>query len=108
MALSILHRASGIALGVGTLLLLWWLVSVAASPEAFEAFQVFMGSALGLLLLFGWSTALIFHFYAGIRHLIWDAGYGFDAPVYNTSGWAVIVATAVTTIAVWVVGLAVW
>ena len=46
-----------------------------------------MGSALGLLLLFGWSLALIFHFFSGIRHLVWDAGVGFDAPAYNTSGW---------------------
>jgi succinate dehydrogenase / fumarate reductase cytochrome b subunit len=52
--------------------------------------------------------ALIFHFFSGIRHLVWDAGVGFDAPHYNTSGWAVIIATAVCTVLVWVVGLAVW
>ena len=108
MALSILHRASGVALGVGTLLLTWWLVAAAASPNAFDVVQHFMGSAFGLVLLFGWSAALIFHFFTGIRHLFWDAGYGFDAPHYNTSGWAVVIATAVTTVLVWIVGLAVW
>lgn len=108
MALSILHRATGIALGVGTLLLAWWLVAAATSPEAFATVQSFMGSALGLLLLLGWSATLIFHFFTGIRHLVWDAGYGFDAPQYNNTGWAVIVATVVCTLLVWIIGLAIW
>ena len=108
MALSILHRITGCALGVGTLLLTWWLVAAAGSDTAFEHAQWFMGSAIGLLLLFGWSLALIFHFFSGIRHLVWDAGVGFEAPTYNTSGWGVVIATAVCTVLVWVVGLAVW
>jgi succinate dehydrogenase / fumarate reductase cytochrome b subunit len=108
MALSILHRITGCALGVGTLLLTWWLVSAASADDVFYRAQEFMGSAVGLLLLFGWSVALIFHFFSGIRHLVWDVGVGFDAPHYNTSGWAVIIATAVCTVLVWIVGLAVW
>jgi succinate dehydrogenase / fumarate reductase cytochrome b subunit len=108
MALSILHRITGCALGVGTLLLTWWLVAAAGSDTAFEHAQWFMGSAIGLLLLFGWSLALIFHFFSGIRHLVWDAGIGFEAPTYNTSGWGVVIATAVCTVLVWVVGLVVW
>jgi succinate dehydrogenase / fumarate reductase cytochrome b subunit len=108
MALSILHRITGCALAVGTVLLTWWLVSAAGSDDAFDRAQWFMGSALGLLLLFGWSAALLFHFFSGIRHLVWDAGAGFDAPHYTTSGWAVVIATGVSTVLVWVVGLAVW
>jgi len=109
MALSILHRASGVVLGVGTLLLTCWLVSAAnATDDVFDNVQHFMGSFIGLMLLFGWSVALIFHFFSGIRHLVWDAGSGFDAPHYNTSGWAVAIATTVGTVLVWVVGLAVW
>jgi len=108
MALSILHRITGCALGVGTLLLTWWLVAAASPDDVFARAQWFMGSAVGLLLLFGWSLALIFHFFSGIRHLVWDAGIGFDAPAYNTSGWGVVIATAVCTVLVWVVGLAVW
>lgn len=108
MALSILHRVSGIALSVGTLLLTWWLVAAATGPEAFASVQAFMGSAIGLLLLFGWSVALIFHFFTGVRHLVWDAGYGYDAPKYNYSGWAVVIATGVTTLLVWIVGIVVW
>lgn len=108
MALSILHRVSGVALGVGTLLLTWWLVAAVSSDDVFDRAQWFMGSPIGLLLLFGWSVALIFHFFSGIRHLVWDAGFGFDAPAYNTSGWAVLIATGVCTVLVWVVGLMAW
>jgi succinate dehydrogenase / fumarate reductase cytochrome b subunit len=108
MAISILHRVTGVALGVGTLLLTWWLVAAAGPDEVFDRAQWFMGSALGLLLLFGWTAALIFHFFSGIRHLAWDAGFGFDAPVYGTTGWGVVIATAVCTVLVWAVGLAVW
>jgi len=108
MTLSILHRATGVALGVGTLLLTWWLVAAASSDAAFANAQGFIGSAIGLLLLFGWSLALIYHLFSGIRHLVWDAGLGFDPPTYNTTGWAVVIATGVCTVLVWVVGLAVW
>ena len=52
----------------------WWLVAAASSDAAFATAQGFIGSALGLLLLFGWSVALFFHLYSGVRHLIWDAG----------------------------------
>jgi succinate dehydrogenase / fumarate reductase cytochrome b subunit len=108
MALSILHRITGVALGAGTLLLTWWLVAAAVSDQAFATAQWFIGSAFGLLLLFGWSLALVFHFYSGIRHLAWDAGFGFESQDYNTSGWAVVIATGVTTVLVWAIGLAVW
>ena len=108
MALSILHRATGVALGVGTLLFTGWLVAAASSDAAFADTQGFIGSAIGLLLLFGWSLALIYHLFSGIRHLVWDAGLGFDPPTYNTTGWAVVIATGVCTVLVWVVGLAVW
>jgi succinate dehydrogenase / fumarate reductase cytochrome b subunit len=108
MALSILHRVTGVALGVGTLLLTWWLVAAATSEEAFATVQGFLASPLGLLLLFGWTLALFFHFFSGIRHLVWDAGYGFDKPAYESSAWAVVIATVVATVAVWIFGLAIW
>lgn len=108
MAISILHRATGIALGFGTILLSWWLIAAATSPEAFAVAQGFLASPAGLFLLFGWSVSLIFHFFAGLRHLAWDTGYGYDAPEYDNTGKAVLIATAVTTVVVWVVGLSVW
>jgi succinate dehydrogenase / fumarate reductase cytochrome b subunit len=108
MALSIMHRITGVALGVGTLLMTWWLVAAASSDTAFSRAESFMGSPIGLLLLFGWSLALFFHLFSGIRHLVWDAGFGFDEPAYNTSGWAVVIATGVCTVLAWAIGLWVW
>ena len=108
MVLSILHRVTGVALAVGSLLLTWWLVAAAVSGEAFAHVQWFLATPIGLLLLFGWSLALFFHFFAGIRHLVWDAGYGFDKPFYNQSAWAVVIATIAATVLLWIVGLAVW
>lgn len=107
MALSILHRASGIALSAGALVLVWWLLAAAMSDDAFATVQWFLGSVLGWLLLFGWTVALFYHFFAGIRHLLWDAGYGFEKPTYEYTGWAVVIATAICTVLVWAIGLAV-
>jgi succinate dehydrogenase / fumarate reductase, cytochrome b subunit len=72
--LSISHRATGLALSLGTLLLVWWLVALARGPEAFASVQSFVGSWLGRLLLLGWTFSLFFHLANGIRHLCWDAG----------------------------------
>jgi succinate dehydrogenase / fumarate reductase cytochrome b subunit len=104
--LSITHRATGIALGVGTLLLVWWLVAAAAGPGPFAVAQGFIGSWIGRLLLFGWSWALFFHLCNGIRHLCWDAGYGFDLPTVTRSGWTVVIASGVLTILAWIWGYA--
>lgn len=105
-ALSIFHRITGIALSVGTLLLTWWLVAAAMGPDAFGRVQRFIGSPIGWLLLFGWTAALFYHFFAGIRHLAWDAGYGFEKGEYHMTGRAVLIATAVCTVLVWIVGIA--
>jgi len=104
--LSISHRAAGVALAVGTLVLTWWLIAAASGPEAFQRANGFVGSWLGLLLLFGWSFALFFHLCNGIRHLGWDAGYGFELKTAYQSGWAVVVAAAALTVLAWIVGLA--
>ena len=104
--LSILHRFTGLALSVGTLLLVWWLVALATGPDAFTTAQAFMGSWLGRLLLLGWSFSLFFHLANGIRHLFWDAGYGFEIKTTTASGWAVVVASVALTVIAWVAGLA--
>src|SRR3546814_18690121 len=84
--LSILHRLTGIALAVGTLLLTYWLAAAATGSDAFAAAQGFIGSLVGRLLLFGWSYALFYHLCNGIRHLVWDAGYGFEIATPPRSG----------------------
>jgi len=106
--LSILHRFTGIALTVGTILLVWWLLAAANGPDAFASVQWFLGSWLGLLLLFGWSVALFYHLCNGIRHLWWDTGRGRDLPAVYASGWAVLAATALLTILAWAAGVANW
>lgn len=106
--LSITHRITGVALSVGTLLLTWWLVAAAMSPDAFATVQAFLGSWLGLLLLFGWTAALFYHFLAGIRHLFWDAGYGYDLATTNTTGLIVLGGTVALTVLSWVAGLVIW
>ena len=103
--LSIMNRVTGIALSAGTLLLVWWLVAAASGPGAFDTVQGFIASPIGLFVLFGWTASLFFHFYNGIRHLAWDAGYGFDLPQTYATGWAVVIATAASSVVVWVIGL---
>ena len=106
--LSIMNRLSGIAISIGTLMLVWWLVASAGSARSYATMQGFMGSWLGLLLLFGWTVALLYHFMGGLRHLAWDFGYGADLPQVYASGWAALAATGVFTIVIWVIALIVW
>jgi succinate dehydrogenase / fumarate reductase, cytochrome b subunit len=103
--MSISHRITGIGLAVGTLLLVCWLIAAASGPQAFASLQNFMGSWIGLLLLFGWSASLFYHLANGIRHLFWDVGLGFDLKTAYASGWAVLAATAVLTLIAWGVAL---
>jgi len=103
--LSFGHRITGIALSVGTLGLVVWLIAAAAGPHAYSTVQAFMRSWLGFVLLFGWSFSFFFHLCNGIRHLAWDAGYGFELRTIYASGWAVVAASAFLTAAAWVVGL---
>lgn len=103
--LSILHRITGIALSTGTLMLTWWLLAAAAGPDHFALAHGFITSWFGWLLLFGWSVALFYHLSNGIRHLAWDAGWGFELPQVYKSGYAVIAATVILTAIAWGVGL---
>jgi succinate dehydrogenase / fumarate reductase cytochrome b subunit len=106
--LSILHRISGIALSVGALLLVCWLVSAATGDAAYNGLSAFLRSWFGILLLFGWTIALWYHFCAGLRHLAWDAGYGFDLPTMHLTGKAVLAGTAVLTVLTWIIAIIVW
>jgi succinate dehydrogenase / fumarate reductase cytochrome b subunit len=106
--LSILHRATGIALGFGAILLVVWLVAAAAGPAPYDHIRGFLGSWIGLLLLFGWSLSLFYHLCNGIRHLWWDTGHGLELSDVYTSGWAVLAGTAVLTVLAWVFGLSHW
>ena len=102
--LSTLHRMTGVWLGVGTLLLAYWMITDGAGAEADGPDQEIIGSWLGLLFLFGWSYTLFYHLCNGIRHLFWDAGYGFGLDEVYRSGWTVVAATGFLTLASWVFG----
>jgi len=104
--LSILHRFTGIALAVGTLVLAWWLIAAAAGPDAFASAQAALGSWLGRLFLFGWTFALFYHLANGIRHLCWDAGFGFQLRTVSVTGWTVVAAAVVLTFGAWMLGYA--
>ncbi len=100
-ALSIFHRFSGIALSLGALLLAAWLAAAATSPSAFGMVQALLDSILGKLILFGFTLALFYHFCNGIRHLFWDAGYGYEIPVMRRTGYAVLIATVGLSVLFW-------
>jgi succinate dehydrogenase / fumarate reductase cytochrome b subunit len=102
--LSITHRATGIALVLGTLVLVYWLLAAASGAEAYGSAQQLLGSWPGRILLLGFSFALFFHLCNGIRHLFWDAGYGFEKQTARKSSWFVLAATVVLTIVVYLIG----
>lgn len=104
MALSIFHRATGVALGVGTLVLAWWLLAAASGPEAYAQVQECMNSWIGRLVMLGFTFALMLHLCNGIRHLVWDAGAGFELSTVRKSNHAVIWGAALLTVLTWVVG----
>ena len=99
--LSILHRFAGIALAVGSILLAWWLIAVAVGGTLFQATNAFIGSPIGMLLLFGWSIVFFYHLCNGVRHLAWDAGYGFEIRDAYRSGYVVLAATVAMTALSW-------
>lgn len=104
--MSITHRATGIALAVGTLMLVCWLIAAATGESAFNEVQAFLGSIIGRLLLLGWSFALFYHMCNGLRHLFWDTGKGFEIETAYMTGRIVIAASILLTIGAWLWGYA--
>jgi succinate dehydrogenase / fumarate reductase cytochrome b subunit len=101
---SFLHRVTGVFLAIGILALVYWLIAAAASAEAFDQAQVLAGSIVGRSLLFLWTGAFFYHLLNGIRHLAWDAGWGFELPTAYRTGWSVLAGSAVLTLAAWALG----
>jgi succinate dehydrogenase / fumarate reductase cytochrome b subunit len=101
MVTSILHRATGVALAMGTLLIVWGLLSLAAGEQSFAHFKTLLGSPVGMLLMFGWSWALFYHLCNGIRHLVQDAGTGYAIPQFIRSSWLSIIGSLLLVVATW-------
>ena len=106
MTLSMLHRFTGVALALGTLLLAWWLIAAAAGPEAYAVVQGFAFSMFGRLVLLGFTFALFYHLCNGVRHLLWDIGLGFEPSVAAAWGWIAFAASIVMTVLAWLLGYA--
>jgi succinate dehydrogenase / fumarate reductase cytochrome b subunit len=101
MVTSILHRATGIALTVGTLIVVWGLVALAAGEDAFNQFKACVGSPLGIILMIGWTWSLFYHLCNGIRHLVQDAGAGYTIVQFVRSSWLSVIGSLVLTLIVW-------
>lgn len=103
MALSIAHRVTGTANAIGLLLLTWWLVALASGPQAFGRVQGLVDSWFGTLVLFLYTLSIFYHMGNGVRHLVWDVGYGFDLGVAYKSSIAVLAFAGVMTVLTWIV-----
>ena len=101
MASSILHRATGLAMAVGFIVLVGWLFDAASGPAVYAKFMEVMDSTIGFILLIGWSFAFFYHLSNGIRHLVWDTGRGLEKDQATASAWFVIVLSVVLTATFW-------
>ncbi len=105
MIMSILHRITGVALYVGTLLLAAWLTAAAAGPEQFSLVNGLLGSWPGKIVLLGYTWALMHHMLGGVRHLVWDTGRAFTLRSVDALCWMTIIGSLALTVAIWAVGL---
>jgi len=101
MVMSIVHRATGVALFFGTILLAWWLAAAAIGPEAYASFMALADSLIGRLVLFGYTWALIHHMLGGVRHFIWDTGRGFELRTIDVLAWGTLILSITLTLAIW-------
>lgn len=99
--MSILHRITGVALAVGAIALVCWLMAIAIGGEAYEFASRQWASPLGMAVLFGFTLALVYHLFNGIRHMLWDMGWGMELPRVYATGYAVFAVGAVVTALIW-------
>ena len=104
MVMSIVHRITGAGLYLGSLVMGWWLLALAAGPGPYADFRWFIGSIPGRIVLFGFTWALIHHMLGGMRHLVWDTGRGLDLATVDRMSWGTIIGSVILTLAVWAVG----
>lgn len=105
--LSIANRITGVVLSVGAVGLVIWLSAAAAGPEPYAIVQRAIGSWIGQIVMLGFTFAFFLHLCGGIRHLIWDTVHGFELRSIYISGWSVVTASVLLTVAAWAVGLSI-
>src|SRR5436305_2457225 len=103
MAMSIIHRITGVGLYFGTLLLVWWLIAASSGPAAYSYVQGFTSSFIGRLIVLGYTWALLHHLLSGIRHFVWDLGYGFGKQEREWLTWAALIGSISLTILLWII-----
>ena len=103
MILSILHRITGVAMAAGLIVFAAWLVQAATGPEQYQYFRATMASPVGQFALVAWTFAFFLHLGNGVRHLVWDAGRGFEKRQSRVSAWVVLVLAALATGGYWLV-----
>lgn len=101
MMMSIVHRITGVGLYFGIILLIWWLLAAAISPDYFAMVQGFFAHWLGKLMLFGFTWALLHHMLGGLRHLLWDTGHGFELATIEWLARANVALSIIGTVALW-------
>ena len=99
--LSILHRGTGLFLVLGTVMIAFWVITLALGYNIFSSYQAWLGSLPGKVLLAGWSFSLVYHWANGIRHLLWDAGWGYEIERVYMTGWIVVLVSVVLTGFLW-------
>jgi succinate dehydrogenase / fumarate reductase cytochrome b subunit len=104
--LSIAHRLTGLALVAGALLFAYWITSAAYGPEPFARAQRLLASWFGRLVLFGMTFSFFYHLLNGVRHLAWDAGWGYELPKLRLTGWLVVLASSGLTLLAWIAAYA--
>ena len=107
MLSSILHRATGAANYLGAILIGLWLILLASGPEAYAVVESLMSGPAGVvvaIVLIGFTLSIVYHLLNGVRHLVWDAGFGFDPAGANRRSSLIIVAAVVITAAIWILG----
>lgn len=103
--LSIANRITGVVLSICAVILVVWLTAAASGPKAYAFFQDLIGSWPGQILLFGATFSFFLHLCGGIRHLVWDTGHGFELRQIYVSGWIVVAASVMLTLAAWLISL---
>ena len=99
--MSITHRATGTALALGSLMVVWWIVALATGAEYYNFVQLILTSWFGQLVLFGFTVAVFYHLSNGIRHLFWDFGYNLTIEGVHRSGYMVLASTVILTVLTW-------
>ena len=99
--LSFLHRGTGLFLVLGTLMISYWVIALALGHNIFAIYQAWLGSLMGKVLLVFWSFSLFYHWANGIRHLLWDIGWGYDIDRVYMTGWIVVSVSVILTSLLW-------